>query len=69
MRSHALTASFQTILLAIAFPGIDPVIVELGPLSLHWYGLGYVAGIMFAWWWMRLVDPACVHAGLHSHGV
>ena len=56
MRSHDLTASFQTSLLAIAFPGIDPVIVELGPLSLHWYGLGYVAGIMFAWWYgKRLV--------------
>ena len=51
MRSHALTASFQTTLLAIAFPNIDPVIVNLGPLSLHWYGLGYVAGIMFAWWY------------------
>jgi phosphatidylglycerol---prolipoprotein diacylglyceryl transferase len=52
-----LSASFETILLAIAFPNIDPVIVELGPLSLHWYGLGYVAGIMFAWWYgKRLVD-------------
>ncbi len=51
MRSHALTASFQTFLLAIAFPNIDPVILNLGPLSLHWYGLGYVAGIMFAWWY------------------
>lgn len=38
-------------LLALAFPDIDPVIVELGPLSIHWYGLGYVAGIMFAWWY------------------
>jgi phosphatidylglycerol---prolipoprotein diacylglyceryl transferase len=46
-----LTASFELPLLAIAFPDIDPVIVNLGPLSLHWYGLGYVAGIMFAWWY------------------
>ena len=38
-------------LLALAFPDIDPVILELGPLSIHWYGLGYVAGIMFAWWY------------------
>jgi phosphatidylglycerol---prolipoprotein diacylglyceryl transferase len=51
-----LTSSFELPLLAIAFPGIDPVIVNLGPLSLHWYGLGYVAGIMFAWWYgKRLV--------------
>ena len=28
--------------------GIDPVAFELGPLSVHWYGLGYVAGISIA---------------------
>jgi phosphatidylglycerol---prolipoprotein diacylglyceryl transferase len=51
-----LLAIFELPLLAIAFPNIDPVIVNLGPLSLHWYGLGYVAGIMFAWWYgKRLV--------------
>ncbi len=38
-------------LLALPFPDIDPVIVALGPLSIHWYGLGYVAGILFAWWY------------------
>ena len=48
-----MSASFEFPLLVIAFPNIDPVIVELGPLSLHWYGLGYVAGIMFAWWYSK----------------
>ncbi|UNF39284.1 prolipoprotein diacylglyceryl transferase [Bartonella krasnovii] len=39
---------------AIAFPDfINPVIVRLGPLSLHWYGLGYVVGILFAWWYAQ----------------
>jgi phosphatidylglycerol:prolipoprotein diacylglycerol transferase len=38
---------------AIAFPNIDPVIFTLGPLSVHWYGLGYVAGILFAWWYAK----------------
>jgi phosphatidylglycerol---prolipoprotein diacylglyceryl transferase len=43
-------ANFLT---AIAFPAIDPVILNLGPLSIHWYGLGYVAGILFAWWYCK----------------
>ncbi|WP_332065998.1 prolipoprotein diacylglyceryl transferase [Bartonella sp. CB189] len=39
---------------AIAFPTfLDPVIVHLGPVSLHWYGLGYVIGILFAWWYAQ----------------
>lgn len=39
---------------AIAFPDfLNPVIVRLGPLSLHWYGLGYVVGILFAWWYAQ----------------
>ncbi len=46
-----MTSSFELPLVAIAFPNIDPVIINLGPLSLHWYGLGYVVGIMFAWWY------------------
>lgn len=36
---------------ALAFPNIDPVIFQIGPLAVHWYGLGYVVGIMFAWWY------------------
>lgn len=39
---------------AIAFPSfLDPVIFRLGPISLHWYGLGYVVGILFAWWYAQ----------------
>ncbi|EJF74898.1 prolipoprotein diacylglyceryl transferase [Bartonella birtlesii] len=39
---------------AIAFPSfLDPVIVRLGSLSLHWYGLGYIIGILFAWWYAQ----------------
>lgn len=37
---------------AIAFPDfLHPVIAQIGPISLHWYGLGYVVGILFAWWY------------------
>lgn len=40
-------------LAALAFPQIDPVILQIGPLAIHWYGLGYVAGILFSWWYVR----------------
>lgn len=31
------------------FPYIDPVIVQIGPLALRWYGLTYVAGLVALW--------------------
>ncbi len=35
----------------INFPDINPVIFHIGPLAVHWYGVGYVVGILFAWWY------------------
>ncbi len=32
------------------FPHIDPVLIELGPLSIRWYGLMYLFGFAFAMW-------------------
>ncbi len=37
----------------LTFPSIDPVLIQIGPLAIHWYGLGYVIGILFAWWYAR----------------
>ncbi len=34
----------------ITFPGWNPVAVHLGPLSVRWYGLGYLAGFLIAGW-------------------
>lgn len=44
---------------ALPFPDIDPVLVHLGPLAIHWYGLGYIVGILFAWWYAKrlVADP------------
>ncbi len=39
-------------LLAIPFPAIDPVAVQIGPLAIRWYALAYVFGLLFAWWYM-----------------
>ncbi|WP_456305266.1 prolipoprotein diacylglyceryl transferase [Craurococcus roseus] len=36
-------------LLAIPFPAIDPVLVEIGPLVIRWYALAYIAGIVLGW--------------------
>jgi phosphatidylglycerol:prolipoprotein diacylglycerol transferase len=32
------------------YPAIDPVALRLGPLSVRWYGLAYLACFLFAWW-------------------
>jgi prolipoprotein diacylglyceryl transferase len=34
----------------IAFPDFDPVIFEIGPIGLRWYGLMYLIGFIFARW-------------------
>ena len=38
--------------LAIPFPRIDPVALEIGPLVIRWYALAFVGGLLFAWWYM-----------------
>jgi phosphatidylglycerol:prolipoprotein diacylglycerol transferase len=34
----------------LPFPHIDPVALQLGPIAIRWYALGYIAGITLAWW-------------------
>jgi phosphatidylglycerol:prolipoprotein diacylglycerol transferase len=36
-------------MLAIAFPVIDPVLIEIGPFALRWYALAYIGGILLGW--------------------
>ena len=35
--------------LALPFPAINPVLLELGPLKVNWYGIAYVLGILLGW--------------------
>jgi phosphatidylglycerol:prolipoprotein diacylglycerol transferase len=42
-------------MLAIAFPNIDPVIISFGKLSVNYYSLSYVAGILLAWLYARFI--------------
>jgi len=37
----------------ITHPQIDPVLISLGPLQVHWYGVAYVIGILFGWWYAK----------------
>ena len=34
----------------IAYPEIDPVVVALGPIKIHWYGLMYLLAFASVWW-------------------
>jgi phosphatidylglycerol---prolipoprotein diacylglyceryl transferase len=33
----------------LLFPQFDPVIVQLGPLSIRWYALAYITGLVIGW--------------------
>lgn len=37
----------------INLPRFDPVALQLGPLAIRWYSLGYIAGLLFVWWYIR----------------
>lgn len=40
-------------LLAIPFPGLDPVAFSIGPVSVKWYGLAYMSGLLLGWLYIR----------------
>lgn len=39
--------------LALTFPEFDPVALSLGPLTIKWYGLSYLAGLIVGWIYIR----------------
>jgi phosphatidylglycerol:prolipoprotein diacylglycerol transferase len=39
--------------MAMHFPDIDPVALRLGPLSIRWYALSYIAALTGGWRYMR----------------
>lgn len=40
-------------LAALTFPNIDPVALNIGPISIKWYGLSYMAGLVLGWLYVR----------------
>lgn len=37
----------------IPFPIIDPVLIQVGPLTIRWYALAYTVGLFLAWRYVR----------------
>ncbi len=37
----------------LPFPNFDPVLLHLGPISIRWYALAYIVGLLIGWWGMR----------------
>jgi phosphatidylglycerol:prolipoprotein diacylglycerol transferase len=35
----------------VPFPNIDPIALQLGPLAIRWYALGYLAGVFLGAWY------------------
>ncbi|MBX3513007.1 MAG: prolipoprotein diacylglyceryl transferase [Xanthobacteraceae bacterium] len=50
-------------LFALPFPMIDPVLISVGPFSIHWYALAYVGGLIAAWWLARRIAAAKAYWG------
>ncbi len=51
---------------ALAYPAIDPILIEIGPIAIRWYSLAYVVGILLSWRYMtRLIrrSPAGIETG------
>jgi phosphatidylglycerol:prolipoprotein diacylglycerol transferase len=48
----------------LLFPRFDPVLVRLGPLSIRWYALAYIGGLLLGMWLVRRQvqrTPAVAH--------
>jgi phosphatidylglycerol:prolipoprotein diacylglycerol transferase len=43
----------STLGLVITYPVIDPVAFSLGPVTVRWYGLAYMAGLLLGWLYIR----------------
>src|SRR5215813_8315055 len=41
--------------LAIVFPDFNPVLVQVGPVAIRWYGLAYIGGILLGWLYARAI--------------
>ena len=54
-------------LFAIAFPMIDPVALQIGPLAIRWYALAYIAGLLIGWWLAKRIAGRDAYWGATAH--
>jgi phosphatidylglycerol:prolipoprotein diacylglycerol transferase len=52
----------------IAYPTIDPVLVEIGPFVIRWYALAYITGLLLGWAYIRRLVAMPPHT-LNADGV
>jgi phosphatidylglycerol:prolipoprotein diacylglycerol transferase len=45
-------------LFALPFPAIDPVAVAIGPITIKWYALAYIVGLLGGWYYARRLVAA-----------
>src|SRR4051794_13138065 len=59
LTGHGLAYDKAGMILALPFPAISPILVEIGPFAIRWYALAYIAGLMFGWLYGKklLSDP------------
>jgi phosphatidylglycerol:prolipoprotein diacylglycerol transferase len=52
-------------LAVLTYPAIDPVLFQIGPFAVRWYALAYIAGLVFASWYIkRLVSTPALWGGV-----
>jgi phosphatidylglycerol---prolipoprotein diacylglyceryl transferase len=39
--------------ISLAYPSIDPVLINIGPMPIRWYALAYIAGLVLGWAYAR----------------
>ena len=39
----------------LTYPKINPVLISIGPFSVRWYALAYIAGILAGWYYARII--------------
>ena len=54
-------------MLALAFPAIDPVAIEIGPLAIRWYALAYVLGLLLGWQYVRYLAETRIEGLTRRH--
>ena len=37
----------------LMFPQFDPIMVQIGPLAIHWYAMAYIVALVLGWWLVR----------------
>jgi phosphatidylglycerol:prolipoprotein diacylglycerol transferase len=57
-RLYARLELSMLVLPIIPFPAINPVLISIGPLSVRWYALAYIIGIIAGWLYARAMIAA-----------